>query len=242
MGKNILTMKHRVKLWILKNFPRLKLHVIFGPLHYSLISLVYLSKLSAWQAQNKVLDFVRKSTSKFDLYQTVCLEGGGHEIDFLEFGVASGSTFKWWVENNKNSNSKFIGFDTFYGLPEAWGQHDKGDFSTEGREPDIRDSRVKFVKGLFQDTLQQMLPELNLCRKTVLHLDADLYSATIYVLLNMAHKLKKGDLIIFDEFSSPLHEFRAFSDFIDVTKFSYEVIGMMDNFSQVVIKLGDVQR
>ena len=241
MGKDLLTMKHRVKLWILKSFPRLKLHVIFWPLHYPLMSFVYLSKLSAWQAQNKVSDFARKSTSKLDLYSSVCPEGR-QEIDFLEFGVASGSTFKWWVENNKNSNSRFIGFDTFYGLPEAWGQYYQGYFSTEGREPDIRDSRVKFVKGLFQDTLLQILPELNLCRKTVLHLDADLYSATIYVLLNMAHKLKKDDLIIFDEFSSPLHEFRAFNDFIDATKFAYEVIGMMDNFSQVVIKLGEVRR
>jgi O-methyltransferase len=214
-----------------------------GSYRDDLFDFVYYSRLSKWESQNRISDFAKRSTTKFDFYRDVCFEEGVEkEIDFLEFGVSAGTSFKWWVENNKNTNSRFIGFDTFQGNPKAWGKYSKGFFTTNGREPDIRDSRVKFVKGLFQETLCQILPNLNLCHRTILHMDADLYSSTIYVLLNIAHKLKKGDLIIFDEFCSPLHEFRAFTDFIDATDFNYEVIGMMNNFEQVVIELGEVRR
>jgi hypothetical protein len=44
-------------------------------------------------------------------------------------------------------------------------------------------------------------------------LDADLYSSTLFVLTTLAPFLRQGDLLVFDEFNSPRHEFRALCDF-----------------------------
>lgn len=76
------------------------------------------------------------------------------DIIYLEFGVSAGKSFKWWVTHNKGKNSKFIGFDCFYGLPDNWNTFPKGSFSTGGEIPTINDSRVLFYKGLFQNTLE----------------------------------------------------------------------------------------
>ena len=140
------------------------------------------------------------------------------------------------MEHNNNSKSEFIGFDTFWGLPDAWGEFDKGAFSTEGRLPAINDPRCCFVKGSFQETLVNTLPRIDFRRKTVVHLDADLYTSTLYVLMLLANKFKKDDIIIFDEFGSPLHEFRAFSDFIQTMNFRYTVLGYTHCYSSVAMK------
>jgi O-methyltransferase len=31
-------------------------------------------------------------------------------INYIEFGVAAGHSFKWWLEQNKNAQSEFYGF------------------------------------------------------------------------------------------------------------------------------------
>ena len=65
------------------------------------------------------------------------------------------------MEKNKNPGSQFTGFDTFTGLPEDWNfRYQKGHFSTEGKTPDIHDSRCSFEKGLFQDTLEKFVDQI----------------------------------------------------------------------------------
>lgn len=49
-------------------------------------------------------------------------------------------------------------------------------------------------------------------RPTVVHLDADLYSSTLFILIHVLPRLKKGDILIFDQFGDCLHEFKAFID------------------------------
>jgi hypothetical protein len=119
---------------------------------------------------------------------------------------------RWWVENNQHPESSFVGFDSFEGLPEDWDGWPKGAFSTEGQLPEISDPRCSFVKGLFQNTLPGWLSARDFARRTVLNLDADLYSSTLMVLTQLLPKLKTDDILIFDEFGSYLHEYRAFSD------------------------------
>ena len=72
-------------------------------------------------------------------------------MDYLEFGVSGGLSFKWWVDKCANNKNKFYRFDTFEGLPENWGTFKKGDMSAN--IPTIDDTSVKFVKGLFEDTI-----------------------------------------------------------------------------------------
>jgi O-methyltransferase len=133
-------------------------------------------------------------------------------IDYLEFGVSRGDSMRWWVENSKHPESTFVGFDTFEGIPEAWATWPEGSFSTAGEIPEITDPRCSFVKGLFQDTLPGWLAGREFSRRTLVHLDADLYSSTLVVLSQLLPKLKTNDILIFDEFSSYLDEYRAFAD------------------------------
>jgi hypothetical protein len=56
------------------------------------------------------------------LYQSVIEKEGLDRtpIDFWEFGVFRGDSLFWWLKNISNAESRFLGFDTFTGLPERW--------------------------------------------------------------------------------------------------------------------------
>ena len=64
---------------------------------------------------NDFYSFTRNYQKRFDLYQTVSAHYGldQKEILYLEFGVASGQSFFWWVKQNTNPSSRFYGFYTF---------------------------------------------------------------------------------------------------------------------------------
>jgi hypothetical protein len=158
-------------------------------------------------------------------------------VDYLEFGVSRGVSFRWWVNHLTNENSRFYGFDTFDGLPESWGNFKKGDMSNGCRPPEIDDTRVKFYQGLFQQTLNGFLKSYSPTKRRVIHMDADLYSATIYVLTTLAPYIQKGDILFFDEFNVPLHEFKAFMEWTSAFYINYEVLGSVNNCHQVAIKI-----
>jgi O-methyltransferase len=172
------------------------------------------------------------------LYQHIQkLEGTDKKIKYLEFGVSQGHSFKWWVTNNTNEQSRFFGFDTFEGLPEDWGMFKAGAMSTHNALPQIDGSRHTFIKGLFQDTLPAFIKQNDLSGPLLIHLDADLYSSTLYVLTTLAPYLKSGDILIFDEFSVPKHEFLAFTNFIQSYYLKFELIGAANNYFFTAFKM-----
>ncbi len=228
-----------------KVFLLLKLHVIFSPFENIFRNAAYLSRLSkfAYEHKNKIAfnDFPLK---KFDynkrekLYQFLLdTEIKDTEIEYLEFGVCGGHSFQWWVDHHKNSNSTFHGFDTFEGLPEDWGPFKKGDMGTNSLTPDIKDSRVQFYKGLFQQTLPNFVKELSISKKKIIHMDADLYSSTLFVLTSLAPYLQKGDIILFDEFLIPTHEFLAYDNFIKSYYINLELIAAANNYYFTAFKV-----
>ena len=121
-------------------------------------------------------------------------------------------------------------------MPEKWGAtiYDKGFFSTEGIPPIIADERVSFVKGWFQQTLPLFLKDFSSTKQIIIHCDADLYSSTLYVLCKLDPIIKTGTIVIFDEFSSIMDEFRALDDFSQGFNRSYEVIGAAGKFYEHV--------
>jgi O-methyltransferase len=176
----------------------------------------------------------RDHSRRYKLYEKVADKLGlaDKKINYLEFGVASGSSFKWWINCNKNKESNFTGFDTFEGLPESWGGYKKGDMSF--KIPDITDERAEFYKGLFQVTFIPFLDKTRFSESlTIVHLDADLFSSTIFVLSQVYKYLKTGDLILFDEFCVPNHEFLAYKIFTESFGVKLKLLGAVNNFYQV---------
>jgi hypothetical protein len=184
----------------------------------------------------------RQYTNRIHLYEQVINNFGLDKkpIHYLEFGVASGVSFAWWVKANQHPASRFYGFDTFEGLPEDWHFFKKGAFLHD--IPFMEDARGTFIKGLFQDTVYNFLDTYRSTTGTteatrVLHMDADLYSSTLFALTMMAPFLRNGDIVLFDEFNIPNHEFAAWSDFVRSYYIRYEVIGAVNNFYQIAIKI-----
>lgn len=174
---------------------------------------------------------------RYNLYEQIVKSEELSKIYYIEFGVAKGLSFKWWVNNITSKDAKFVGFDTFSGLPENWGYFKKGDMSAGDVFPDIEDTRCKFIKGYFQETLPVFLREFYTNLKIVVHMDADIYGSTLFALTMMGPHLKKDDIIIFDEFNVPLHEFKAYHDFINSFYIKTKVIGAVNNYYQTAFKI-----
>jgi len=152
-------------------------------------------------------------------------------ICYLEFGVAHGGSIKWWLQNCTNPSSSFYGFDTFEGLPEDWGLFSKGDMLSA--IPEVNDSRATFIKGIFQDTLNGFLSEYGPTikdKRKVIHMDADLFTATLFALSQLYPYLRKGDIIMFDEFNVYNHEFKAFMLFTECFYIKLKLISAQNNF------------
>jgi len=167
-------------------------------------------------------------------------------IEFLEFGVYRGDSIRYWAGLNSNPKSRFVGFDTFEGLPDAWKHFSEtspaGLYDTGGDAPHIDDERVRFVTGLFQERLPEFLgTRLSVPSQLVIHLDADLYASTLYVLTRCHEILVPGSIVIFDEFSAVLHEFRALEDYCASHLRRYEVQGATrsptSQFDQLAIRM-----
>jgi len=233
------------------NVIRFKMHKILGFTADKLIFIGYLLKLSKWASDNnskmEMNDFYNKSKivhkNRLTLYGYISEKFNlkDEDISYLEFGVSSGNSLKWWTENNKNSKSSFFAYDTFEGLPEDYGVYKSGSLTTNGVLPDIDDDRIEYKVGLFQDTLLKSIKKIDFEKQVVLHLDADIYSATIYTLSILYPYLKKGDIILFDEYGVPNHEFKVFDDFTKSFYIKLEPVGAINNYLQVAFVINDIR-
>ncbi len=225
-------------------FIYLRLHVIFRLFNGLFSNFLFLNRLSSWAAKNRRIpynDFPSRWNyqKRYSLYQWVMSNEQLSEIpiNYLEFGVADGHSFRWFVQQNHNQQSCFHGFDTFTGLPEDFGVYKKGDFNRNQHPPGIADGRVSFHAGLFQQTLPGFLNSLKKENRNIVMLDADLYSSTLYVLTSLAPFLKKNDIIFFDEFAVPTHEFKAYAEFSQSFYMPLELIGAANNYYFVAFRV-----
>jgi hypothetical protein len=209
-----------------------------------LSKIVWFVRLSDWAQANKNLPYNDFPTNpdyykRYELYEFI-LENyiGGKAISYMEFGVHDGETFDWWLKRLDHPDSRFYGFDTFEGLPEDWGIYKKGSFSNQGKLPPLQDERGRFYKGLFQESLLPFLKTFEDTRQKIILLDADLYSSTLFVLTALAPYLKKDDVILFDEFFAPQHEFMAYHNFLQAyTCIQIKPIAAANNYSFIAFQV-----
>lgn len=226
--------------YVKRSFLRIGIHR-FLPAK-SLVRLGYISYLSQWIRRHKNIGYTTFPFNGFNsklregLYEyLIDTQSLDDEIDYLEFGVAQGTSFKWWIAHIHNKKAQFNGFDTFTGLPEDWGHFKKGDMTSNNEQPKIDDDRHQFHQGLFQVTLPRFLENYTGIKRKVIHLDADLFSSTLFVLTSLSPYLKPGDILLFDEFNVPLDEFKAFKVWVDSFYINYQVLGEANNFYQTAI-------
>lgn len=135
---------------------------------------------------------------------------------FLEFGVHRAISLNYIAER---VTGVVYGFDSFTGIKEDWTpMYRAGHFKLD-EPPRVRDN-VKLIIGRFQDTLESFLNTI-VGPASFIHLDADLYSSTRYVLFTLAEagRIVPGTVLQFDEMfwkeDGYLYddEYRAFREF-----------------------------
>lgn len=163
---------------------------------------------------------------------------------FLEFGVCKGITINRIA--SLIPDKTVYGFDSFDGLPEDWCGHKKG-YLKVGNVQEVLNNlldNIQIVIGLFQKTLEPFLKEYKE-KVAFVHLDADLYSSTKYVLdtLEKYNRFQQGTIIQFDEFLSinfPSFEWSAFRDFVKEYNIKYDIIAV--DRSRVTVKIKEKRK
>jgi hypothetical protein len=147
---------------------------------------------------------------------------------WLEFGVASGRTINYI---SKFTKGKVYGFDSFEGLPEKWRDgFEKGMFHRNGNLPKVN-SNVELITGWFHETLVNFI-QTKKRKVSFIHIDADLYTSTKFILEVLKDYMDKDCVIVFDElvnypgFDGENGELKAFYEFITENRVDYEWIGM----------------
>jgi len=146
----------------------------------------------------------------------------------LEFGVFKAKSINYIA--SIVPKQIVYGFDSFNGLPEYWRMNFPKELFKLNELPHIK-SNVKLIVGLFQDKLEYFLDN-HPKHISFVHMDADLYSSTKYVLFTLVKydRLRVGTIIQFDEFYNYpnwniMGEYKAFNEFINEYNVEYEYLG-----------------
>lgn len=133
----------------------------------------------------------------------------------MEFGVYHGRSLRLIAER---IDTMVHGFDSFQGLPEDWTESERaGSYSTKGRKPRLP-KNVELHEGWFSESLPSFM-DAHPDAVRLAHIDCDLYSSTRTVLEHMGPRLRKGSILVFDDFLGYPgwrdHEFRAFEEYCE---------------------------
>ena len=186
--------------------------------------------------QNNMVDCLSFYTAK-ELFDAI-LPQVSQTGSLVEFGVYKGGSANYIAK--KFPDRQLYGFDSFKGLPEAWGGFtlNGGVFKLrENTLPRVR-SNVKLEVGLFSDSIPVWKQE-DLNPIALMHIDCDLYSSTCTILELLGGRLIPGSIIVFDEyFGYPNwknHEHKAFMEFCAEKNIIFEYIGY--SRVQVAVKI-----
>src|SRR5512138_2198016 len=109
---------------------------------------------------------------------------------FLEFGVCHGTSIRM-LRHLIPFPQVIYGFDSFQGLPEAWNGIPKGGLRCG---PFLPPPGVTFVAGWFDQTVPKFAADHAGEFISYMHLDADLYSSTRTVLMELNALIVPGSV------------------------------------------------
>lgn len=182
--------------------------------------------------------------------KTVYMNSLEHQTgDYVEFGVYTGSSFCHSIKcfqktekyNPNQSQTKFIGFDSFEGFGEI-DEIDKHpfyvdqnfitDYSTVKKRVEKvikKGYNFSLIKGFFDETLTKNPSHYNIKNIRIAFIDSDTYSSSKLALRFIKNHLKSGSHIILDDFYSYNGDPKkgislAFSEFLEDSGFTYRKV------------------
>ena len=184
---------------------------------------------------NKNMTNIQSVKNKFQVIDYALSKISNKKGLILEFGVYKCETINYLAK--RLSNLKIFGFDSFEGLPENWRDgFPKGTFSLN-EIPSVEDN-VVLIKGWFEKSIPDFIIQ-NQDDIVFLHIDCDLYSSTKTIFNNLNNQIKKGTVIVFDEyFNYPgweNGEFKAFQEFVKDNDIQYSYLTYNKLNEQVAI-------
>ena len=210
-----------------------------------LINLVLTNRFHSNKVIIKSLEYVIKQfkdretqpTNKFflsreKLINSIDSELGDKWVGF-EFGVAYGDFSKWMLKSGNLARCEtWHGFDSFQGLPKAWGDLPEGTFSTNGKPPNLNQKVFQWHVGLVEDTTLEInsLKNRKPLQKMFFVFDMDLYEPTFLVMNRIRRYLQSGDILFFDEAfhsdeSRAIRELLLNQNEISVTPIGFTIFG-----------------
>lgn len=154
----------------------------------------------------------------------------------LEFGVRFATSLNFIAGL---ADGPVHGFDTFTGLPGAWGDEAAGTYTTGGALPPVA-KNVSLHPGLFAETLPGFLAAHDGPVRFV-NMDCDLYESTRSALDAIGPRLGSGSVIVFDEYL--MHdnwredEYRAFQEAVRANGWTYDYVAFAPFTKQAAIRL-----
>jgi hypothetical protein len=188
---------------------------------YQLQGVVNHLRLGRWMRDHD-FRFDRLLRNRWEVFDMVASRVADKRVLYMEFGVFRGRTIRYWSNQLRHPEANLHGFDSFEGLPEAWGPHAKGNFSVSGKLPEIADSRVRFFKGWFEEVLPSyVVPDHEVL---VMIMDADMYTSTSYVFRHLRDYIRPGTFIFFDEMNHVEDEPKAFHELMESSKLTFKPV------------------
>ena len=160
-----------------------------------------------------------------------------------EFGVFHGKSIRI-IASMVGPQVPVDGFDTFEGIPEAWGDEPAGSYTAAAEVPERVPDNVRFHIGLFADTLPGYVASLappEVLPVRLINVDCDLYQGTVEILHYLANRIGPGTVIVFDEYlmtpTWPEDEYKAFQEACAKFGWEYEYLIFSLFSKQVVVRI-----
>lgn len=185
----------------------------------------------AWAAAHRAPSFGYKRDALVHALALAPLEGA-----VIEMGVRFGVSTRLIAANTPRV---VHGFDSFEGLPLAWGALPAGAFSMEGEAPELP-ANVSLHVGAFADALPAFAASLDRSPAFV-HIDSDLYDSARETLDALGPSLASGAVLLFDEYLGNASwrddEHRAFTGWVSREGWSWQALSCSLATGQVALRL-----